>query len=220
MGAIKIGTTTVISSSRAATFTNISGTTITGTSIDVSGNSDANTFRINGTAVVNSSRNLTGLGSSSGALALSGRTLTLTIGGTSQDTQDLGTAFAVKKLAVYASSTTGTISVDLTNSTSALIDYYGATYAGCGFSRWARCDSNGAHNINGSCWRGVNLGEGATFSDSVFCSSGGDYGFNTYVTAALRGSTFHFKVKFTNANTMTWNLINSGPTSSITVMTF
>jgi len=52
--AIKIGSTTRIDNNGAATFT-----TITGTSISVSGDSNADRFKINGTSVISSSRAIT-----------------------------------------------------------------------------------------------------------------------------------------------------------------
>ena len=51
-------------------------------------------IKIGSTTVINNSKNLVGLGTGSGALALTGTTLALTIGGAQQDTQDLSSIVA------------------------------------------------------------------------------------------------------------------------------
>ena len=114
---------------------------------------------------------------------------------------------------------------DLTDANIITMDYYGANYGGCGFSRWGRSDSYGDLQVNGDCWTGWNVGEGSSWghtwgsgNNRTFCP-GGDWGWSVPATMAFRNGEFAFEVRFQNKNLAQIKTSGSA-TSQIVVMSF
>ena len=114
---------------------------------------------------------------------------------------------------------------DLTDANIITMDYYGANYAGAGYSRWGRSDTAGNLQVNGDCWTGWNVGEASSWdhhagsgNNRTFCT-GGDVGWNVGQTMAFRDSQFAFEINFQNKNLAQIRTSGSA-TSQIVVMSF